>query len=111
MQPKAGLIDLLTYIVRQPIPTLKDEPEHRITWSGSFKYFIECWYVSAPLLFSILAFYLIWENLLTDSPSLEKEASRRATPWRMLEHPWMVEMKDKNVNMEHFLVQVWDWKD
>lgn len=48
MQPKAGLIDLLTYIVRQPIPTLKDEPEHRITWSASFKYFIECWYVSAP---------------------------------------------------------------
>ncbi|MCJ1469622.1 Protein kinase C signaling pathway involved MAPKK protein [Pseudocyphellaria aurata] len=85
MQPKAGLIDLLTYIVRQPIPTLKDEPEHRITWTSSFKYFIEC--------------------------CLEKEASRRATPWRMLEHPWMVEMQSKKVNMEHFLVQVWDWKD
>lgn len=51
------------------------------------------------------------ENMLTDSPSLEKEASRRATPWRMLEHPWMVEMQSKKVNMEHFLVQVWDWKD
>lgn len=43
MQPKAGLIDLLTYIVRQPIPKLKDEPEHGIRWSESFKYFIECW--------------------------------------------------------------------
>ena len=43
--------------------------------------------------------------------SLEKEPPRRATPWRMLEHPWMVEMKAKKVNMEHFLRQVWDWKD
>ncbi|KAL8872841.1 MAG: hypothetical protein Q9174_001603 [Haloplaca sp. 1 TL-2023] len=84
MNPKAGLIDLLTYIVRQSIPKLKDEPESGIKWSESFKYFIEC--------------------------CLEKEASRRATPWRILEHPWMVEMKSKKVNMEHFLKQVWDWK-
>jgi mitogen-activated protein kinase kinase len=45
MQPRAGLIDLLTYIVRQPIPKLKDEPEAGIKWSDNFKYFIECWYV------------------------------------------------------------------
>lgn len=46
MQPRAGLIDLLTYIVRQPIPKLKDEPGNGIRWSDSFKYFIECWYVT-----------------------------------------------------------------
>ncbi|KAK3048101.1 hypothetical protein LTS18_013008, partial [Coniosporium uncinatum] len=69
MNPRAGLIDLLTYIVRQPIPKLKDEPENKITWSENFKYFIEC--------------------------CLEKEPPRRAAPWRMLEHPWMVEMKAK----------------
>ncbi|KAM0803436.1 putative MAP kinase [Usnea florida] len=85
MQPKAGLIDLLTYIVRQSIPKLKDEEENGIKWSENFKYFIEC--------------------------CLEKEPLRRATPWRMLEHPWMVEMHSKKVNMEHFLRQVWDWKD
>jgi mitogen-activated protein kinase kinase len=45
MQPRAGLIDLLTYIVSQPIPKLKDEKEKGIEWSDSFKYFIECWYV------------------------------------------------------------------
>ncbi|KAF7506545.1 hypothetical protein GJ744_011691 [Endocarpon pusillum] len=84
-QPRAGLIDLLTYIVRQPIPKLKDEPDHGIKWSESFKYFIEC--------------------------CLEKEPPRRATPWRMLEHPWMVEMKSKKVSMATFLRQVWDWKD
>ncbi|KAF2816999.1 MAP kinase [Mytilinidion resinicola] len=85
MNPRAGLIDLLTYIVRQPIPKLKDEPESGIRWTENFKYFIEC--------------------------CLEKEPPRRATPWRMLEHPWMVEMKAKKVNMEHFLKQVWDWKE
>jgi mitogen-activated protein kinase kinase len=47
-QPQAGLIDLLTYIVRQPIPKLKDEideqdPEASIFWSDEFKYFIEAW--------------------------------------------------------------------
>ncbi|KAL9085023.1 MAG: hypothetical protein Q9159_004928 [Coniocarpon cinnabarinum] len=43
MQPRAGLIDLLTYIVRQPIPKLKDEPEKNVKWTENFKYFIECW--------------------------------------------------------------------
>jgi mitogen-activated protein kinase kinase len=85
MQPRAGLIDLLTYIVAQPIPKLKDEPHNQIKWSDGFKYFIEC--------------------------CLEKEPPRRATPWRMLEHPWMAEMKNKKVNMQAFLTQVWDWKD
>lgn len=48
-QPRAGLIDLLTYIVGQPIPKLKDEPGHGtdpgIKWSENFKYFIQCWSV------------------------------------------------------------------
>lgn len=85
MQPRAGLIDLLTYIVRQPIPKLKDEPEAGIKWSDNFKYFIEC--------------------------CLEKEPSRRASPWRMLEHPWMIEMRAKRVNMAHFLATVWGWEE
>ncbi|RNJ57240.1 Protein kinase C signaling pathway involved MAPKK protein [Verticillium nonalfalfae] len=81
MQPRAGLIDLLTYIVRQPIPKLKDETD--VTWSDNFKYFIEC--------------------------CLEKDPTRRASPWRMLDHPWMVEMRSKRVNMEKYLSQVWGW--
>ncbi|KAK3674672.1 Protein kinase C signaling pathway involved MAPKK protein [Recurvomyces mirabilis] len=85
MNPRAVLIDLLTYIVRQPIPKLKDEPANGLKWSASFKYFIEC--------------------------CLEKEGSRRATPWRMMEHPWMVEMKTKRVDMVQFLRTVWDWQE
>lgn len=82
-QPRAGLIDLLTYIVTQPIPKLKDE--EGIKWSENFKYFIDC--------------------------CLEKEPSRRASPWRMLEHPWMIEMRSKRVNMAHFLAKVWGWNE
>ncbi|CRG85820.1 mitogen-activated protein kinase kinase [Talaromyces islandicus] len=85
MQPRAGLIDLLTYIVSQPIPRLKDEPENNIHWSENFKYFIEC--------------------------SLEKDPPRRATPWRMLEHPWMQDIKTKKVKMANFIREVWGWKE
>ena len=51
-------------------------------------------------------------SVLTHWPnSLEKEQPRRATPWRMLEHPWMVEMEGKKVKMANFLEQVWGWKE
>ncbi|KAL2289574.1 hypothetical protein FJTKL_01832 [Diaporthe vaccinii] len=85
MQPRAGLIDLLTYIVQQPIPKLKDEPEAGIFWSDNFKHFIES--------------------------CLEKNPKRRGMPWKMLEHPWMTELKTKRVNMGKYLSQVWGWDD
>lgn len=78
----AMLIELLTIIVRKPIPELQDEPG--IKWSHNFKYFLAC--------------------------CLEKDTARRASPWRMLEHPWIVEMKNKKVNMYNFLAQVWEWE-
>lgn len=46
-QPKLNSFDLLTYIVGQPIPKLKDEEDKGIKWGHGFKYFIECWYVYA----------------------------------------------------------------
>ena len=59
-QPRAGLIDLLTYIVGQAIPKLKDEPgngtEPGIKWSENFKYFIQCWYVYFRYLFTSFLF-------------------------------------------------------
>ncbi|KAL2155945.1 hypothetical protein VTH82DRAFT_687 [Thermothelomyces myriococcoides] len=85
MQPRATPLDLLTYIVKHPTPKLKDEPEANIYWSSNFKYFIDC--------------------------CLEKEPARRASPWRMLEHPWMVEMATKRVNMRRYLAQVWGWDE
>jgi mitogen-activated protein kinase kinase len=55
-----------------------------------------------------------FENTISDHAdqiSLEKEPPRRATPWRMLDHPWMLDMKNKKVNMANFVKQVWDWSD
>ena len=105
--PKAGLIDIIQYIVGQPLPKLKDEPakgnEPAISWSDNFKYFIECWY-------ALLSSCWRLNSCTNKFDSLEKDPGRRAPPWRMLEHPWMLEMKTKKVNMEKFLQQVWNWK-
>lgn len=43
---RAGLIDLLTHVVRQPVPKLEDELDLEVRWSDTFKYFIECWSVA-----------------------------------------------------------------
>ena len=106
MQPKAGLIDLLTYIVQQPVPQLKDEPEMDIYWSDNFKYFIESWYVSPLLKIQLAPVHRLLTYL-----SLQKQFDRRATPWRMMEHPWMVEMRSKRVNMVKYLSFVWGWDE
>lgn len=57
-------------------------------------------------LISILA-----RSVADDLCSLEKEPPRRATPWRMQEHPWMQDMKNKKVNMANFVRQVWGWEE
>lgn len=55
---------------------------------------------------------IISSEILTDNGfSLEKEPPRRATPWRMQEHPWVQDMKNKKVNMANFIKQVWGWKE
>jgi len=105
MQPRATPLDLLTYIVKHPTPKLKDEPAANIFWSNNFKYFIECWYVLSRFLF------LLNHLKLISGTSLEKEPARRASPWRMLEHPWMRDMSTKRVNMRRYLAQVWGWDD
>ena len=51
-QPKLNSFELLTYIVGQPIPKLKDEEEKGIKWGAGFKYFIECWSVCLYLFLS-----------------------------------------------------------
>jgi mitogen-activated protein kinase kinase len=104
MQPRAGLIDLLTYIVRQPVPKLKDEPDMDVYWSDNFKYFIECWYALPPCSLALI-------SSTNMHHSLEKQPNRRASPWKMLEHPWMVDMRAKRVNMVKYLSFVWGWDE
>jgi hypothetical protein len=56
-----------------------------------------------------LAFHI--GKLLTSFGSLEKQPNRRASPWKMMEHPWMIEMRSKRVNMVKYLSYVWGWDD
>ena len=104
--PQLGPLDLLTYIVNSPTPKLRDEPAAGVKWSEDFKSFIEFWYVVA--IFLCINVYLA--NIYA-TYSLEKEGSKRASPWRMLEHPWMQDMIGRKVKMAAFLKQVWQWKD
>lgn len=54
---------------------------------------------------------LVYSITCLHSSSLEKQPNRRASPWKMMEHPWMVEMRSKRVNMVKYLSYVWGWGD
>jgi mitogen-activated protein kinase kinase len=36
-------IELLQYIVNNPVEELKDEPDRGVKWSGAFKHFLKRW--------------------------------------------------------------------
>lgn len=50
-------------------------------------------------------------RLANECNSLERDPTRRASPKKMLEHPWMVDMRSKRVNMVKYLSFVWGWDD
>jgi mitogen-activated protein kinase kinase len=37
-------IELLQYIVNNPVEQLRDETDKGVKWSGSFKHFLKHWY-------------------------------------------------------------------
>lgn len=46
-------IELLQYIVNNPVEQLRDETDRGVKWSGSFKHFLKSWYILPPF-FQIL---------------------------------------------------------
>ncbi|CCG83220.1 MAP kinase kinase skh1/pek1 [Taphrina deformans PYCC 5710] len=74
-------IELLNIIVSQEPPELQDEPELGVKWSKSFRHFLKC--------------------------SLDRDGSRRPSPRQMLEHPWVVGISEKRVDMERWITEVW----
>jgi mitogen-activated protein kinase kinase len=38
-------IELLQYIVNNPVEQLQDEKERGVKWSNSFKHFLKLWYI------------------------------------------------------------------
>jgi mitogen-activated protein kinase kinase len=46
-------IELLQYIVNNPVEQLRDERDRGVRWSGSFKHFLKIWYTHSPRLFNV----------------------------------------------------------
>ncbi|CDK26764.1 unnamed protein product [Kuraishia capsulata CBS 1993] len=74
-------IELLSMIL-EFTPVLNDEPEEGITWSASFRNFLEY--------------------------CLIKEPERRPSPRQMLEHPWIGGQVKKVVKMDKFVRKCWE---
>lgn len=73
-------IDLLM-IILSFTPSLEDEPDEGISWSKSFKSFLQI--------------------------ALTKESRSRPSPRQMLEHPWMVGQMSKKVKMDKLVASLW----
>lgn len=74
-------IELLVMILTFT-PELRDEPECNISWSNSFKSFIEY--------------------------CLKKDPKERPSPRQMLKHPWIQGQMKKSVNMAKFIRKCWE---
>jgi hypothetical protein len=47
--PLGGPIELLNFIVAQPVPRLIDSPEQRVVWTHGAQDFLAQWWVSASM--------------------------------------------------------------
>ncbi|RGB43560.1 kinase-like domain-containing protein [Rhizophagus diaphanus] len=73
-------IELVTYIANLPAPTLSDEYQ----WSEELKDFLKI--------------------------CLEKDGEKRPTPKQMLDHPFIQLSSQRQVKLELWIKQVWEWK-
>ena len=89
-------IELLQYIVNNPVEQLHDEKEQGVKWSRSFKHFLKSWYAHSSM------------DLADDS--LERDYHKRPSPRQLLnDHPWVVGMSKIDVDMERWIREVWEW--
>lgn len=75
-------IELLNLIVSQEAPILQDEPEYGVKWSDSLRHFLQL--------------------------CLERDRLQRPSPRQMLDHPWVIGINKKPVDMERWIEQVWN---
>lgn len=75
-------IELLSLIVSTAPPHLEDEPEAGIKWSNALRHFL--------------------------AVCLERDRFRRPNPLEMLEHPWIIGITSKRVDMERWVKEVWE---
>jgi len=74
-------IELVTHITNLPAPTLSNDYK----WSEELKDFLKT--------------------------CLEKDGGKRPTPRQMLDHPFVQLSSQRQVNLELWIKQVWEWED
>jgi mitogen-activated protein kinase kinase len=74
-------IELLSVIVSAEPPVLLDEPEAGVKWSKPFRHFLKV--------------------------CLERSRQQRPSPKQMLEHPWIIGIMQKKVDMARWIYEVW----
>lgn len=91
------MIDLVQYLLEVDIASLlEDDPDDNLHWSKAFRHFLAKWYY--PLVLGLTG-------------SLEKEVEKRPSPEQIMEHPWVVHMQKKKIDMEKWIGEVWGWKN
>lgn len=83
--PPLGPIDLLSYVVNMKVPELQDDEKAGIKWGKALRDFIE--------------------------RCLEKEASKRPGPNKMMSHPFIrkSETRQPQPDIAKFVADVWGW--
>lgn len=81
--PLSGPIELLNFIVTQPVPRMVDKPEEGVVWSAGVQDFLA--------------------RCLTRVPK------DRPYPRELLKHPWIVESEKRNLNLAKWVAMVCDW--
>ncbi|KAL4402319.1 Protein kinase C signaling pathway involved MAPKK protein [Malassezia pachydermatis] len=83
-EPPMGPIDLLTFLLNSPLPTLKDDPERGVRWSRSLRDLVE--------------------------RCLIRDGTKRDSIRVLLQHP-LVKRAEliPNTDMARFVAKVWNW--
>lgn len=82
--PLSGPIELLNFIVAQPVPKLLDSPAQQIKWSDNAQDFL--------------------------AKCLIRSADTRPYPRELIRHPWIVDISRRNVNLGKWVAAIHGWE-
>lgn len=100
-----GPIELLNFIVAQPVPRLIDSPEQRIVWTDRAQDFLAKWQVVYRT-----AGFKARADVEVPLYSLIRSANERPYPRDLLKHPWIVESSKRNVNLAKWVTAIHGWE-
>ncbi|KAJ9125506.1 hypothetical protein QFC22_000467 [Naganishia vaughanmartiniae] len=81
--PLQGPIELLNFIVAQPVPKLIDSPAEGVVWSAKAQDFI--------------------------AQCLVRDPSQRPYPRDLFKHPWIIDSSKRNINLAKWVAALYEW--